>query len=41
MIELLIHDVPADQEIIGMFGRLEKDIIVSLGFICWVPNRTP
>ena len=34
-IALEIHDVPKGHEIIGLFGRVEKDVLASVGFICW------
>ena len=34
-IALEIHDVPKGHEIIGLFGRVEKDLLASVGFICW------
>ena len=34
-IALEIHEVPAGHEVIGLFGRVEKDVLASVGFICW------
>ena len=34
-IALELHDIPVDHAIIGLFGRVEKEVLVNVGFICW------
>ena len=34
-IALELHDIPANHAIIGLFGRVEKEVLANVGFICW------
>ena len=36
--EWVYQDVPENKEIIGVYGRKENDLIISLGFILWTPG---
>ena len=37
--EWVFQDVPDGKEVIGVYGRKEKELIVSLGFILWTPEQ--
>ena len=36
--EWVYQDVPEGKEVIGVYGRREKELIVSLGLMLWTPG---